>query len=294
MAKTKNRNVLPIRPAKPTNSNPLPPNTAAVSSSATPTSSAYPSTYPTEDEEEPEKKMKPFKFLELPSELRRKIYGFIFVAAPAVVDLDPDNFRKIHRSLTIFCVSKQLHNEAAHHFYSTHTIRLFPTHPGRFFKSKKPLLARLQPQYRASITSFELRLGPGFTNPPRGWVVNEALGLKDAGSVRILKVLVEIDTSDPIFKGFRRGDDGYYENFSRNLLNQVLESTPSIVEIQFDAYPSVRPDGKMMKALLGVAYEHKKMVSWGPERGWKHDILQTVIATPPVLSVTIPEIFTVA
>jgi hypothetical protein len=275
--------VLPVRPRRPSNSpahnsTQQASTTAAqsagpvlLSTSSTPSSSAYPSAYPTEDEDEDVargKKIKIFIFLELPSELRNKIYGYIFTTTPTVIDLDPDNWRKIHRSIAIFCVSKQLHDEASHHFFSTHTIRLFPTHPGRFFKTKKPLLARIAPRYRGSITSLELRLGPGFTNPPRGWIVNEALGLGDTTSVRVLKVMVEVDTSDPIFKGFRRGDDGFYENFSKELLLQVLASVPSIIEIQFDAYPSVSREGNMMKALLNVARERKKLISWGPERGW--------------------------
>jgi len=238
------------------------------SAQSTPTSSAYPSTYPSEDEEEPSEKIKSFKFLDLPSELRNKIYGMVFQSAPATIDLDPDNFRNIHRKFSLFLVSRQVHDEASHHFYSTHTIRLFPCHPGRFFKSKKPLLARLSPRYRASLTSFELRLGPGFAAPPRGWVVNDALGLKDSVSVRILKVMVQVDTSNPIFNGFRGGDDGFYETFSKNLLDQVLSSVSSIVEVQFDAWSSVQKGGAMMRALLAVANKHHKLISWGPERGW--------------------------
>jgi hypothetical protein len=71
-----------------------------------------------------------------------------------------------------------------------------------------------------------------------------------------------------IFKGFRRDEDGFYERFSRDLLNTVLMSVQSILEVQFDAYPSVRKEGDMMRGLLAVANKHKKRISWGPERGW--------------------------
>jgi hypothetical protein len=98
--------------------------------------------------------------------------------------------------------------------------------------------------------------------------VNDALGLQDATSVRLLTVFVEVDTSNPIFKGFRRDEDGFYELFSQKLLDDVLISVPSINEVQFDAYPSVGRDGDMMRGLLEIANKHKKVISWGPERGW--------------------------
>lgn len=240
---------------------------------------------------------KPFRFLNLPSELRNKIYEAYFNGAPLILDLDPDNYKSIGRMLPLFLVSKQVHEEASHYFYSTHTIRLFPTHPGRFFKTRKPLLARLPPRYRDYITSFQLRLGPGFTNPPRGWVVNEALGLRDATSVRLLTVFVEVDTSNPIFEGFRRNEDGFYEMFSRNLLDGVLTSVPSIIEVQFDAYLSVQKDGNMMRGLLEIANKHRKFISWGLERGWNEQQeaswADDVLTDPPTpnLSTVITEFF---
>jgi hypothetical protein len=98
------------------------------------------------------------------------------------------------------------------------------------------------------------------------------LGLQDATSVRLLAVFVEVDTSDPIFKGFRRDEDGFYEIFSRNLLDDVLTSVPSIGEVQFDAYPSVRQNGAMMKGLLDIVNKHGKHISWGPERDWNRKL----------------------
>jgi hypothetical protein len=239
-----------------------------LSSSSIPPPSPSPTARPLSIEDPPGDIVKPFKFFDLPSELRNKIYEIHFNSIPTILDLDPDNYKVIGGKLPLLLVSKQIHEEAAHYFYASHTVRLFPTHPGRFFKTKKPLLARLPSRHRASITSIQLRLGPGFTNPPRGWVVNDALGLQDTVSVRLLAVFVEVDTSDPIFKGFRRDEDGFYEKFSRDLLNQVLISVPSILEVQFDAYPSVREEGDMMRGLLAAANKHKKLISWGPERGW--------------------------
>lgn len=257
----------------------LPVRSAAVSrsiasTSTSPQSSAYPSAYPTDDEDENafSKKIQPFRFLSLPSELRNKIYSLAFSAVPPVIDLDPHTFSLFNRqkTLSLFRVSRQLHNEASHHFFSTHTFRLFPTYPGRYFKTKKPLLARLPAHYRASVTSLELRLGPGWNNPPRGWVVNDALGLADCTSVRVLKVFVECDPSDGIFKGFRMGE-GAYERFSAALLDGVLEGVNSIKVVEFDAYSSVKRSGDMMAGLGEVVAKYGKVVGWGPERGWDKD-----------------------
>jgi hypothetical protein len=241
-----------------------------VSGTYAPQSSECPSAYASEDDEATQVVRKPFRLLDLPSELRLKIYGILFQTIPDVIDLDPDNFRNIYRKLYILYVSRQINAEASHLFYSTSTFRIFPCHSGRFFKTKKPLLARLSPRCRASISSLELRLGPGFASPPKGWAVTETLGLKDAVNVRILKVMVQVDTSNAIFNGFRAkgAEDDFYENFSKDLLEKVLTSVPSIVDVQFDAWPGVQKDGAMLRALLDVANKHKKFISWGPERGW--------------------------
>ena len=141
------------------------------STSTTPSSSTYPSAYLSDNEDggsaEREKRAS-FPFLALPSELRNKIYSLVFSAVPQVLDLDPSTFQLLHKSkmLALFMVSRQIHLEASHRFFSTHTFRLFPTYPGRYFKTKKPLLARLPPHYRRSMTSLELRLGPGWNAPP--------------------------------------------------------------------------------------------------------------------------------
>jgi len=299
-AKAKGRIVLSIRSRGSPESTPgelTPASSVYPSANPSVNPSTNPSAYPSEDEDTAPSKVKPFRFLELPSELRNKIYSLVFNEAPDVLDLDPDNFRNVHRKMSIFLVSKQVHDEASHNLFSIHTIRLFPCHPGRFFKTKKPLLARLPSHYRASISSLELRLGPGFANPPRGWTVNDALGLKDCVKVRVLKVMVQIDTSNPIFEGYRRSDDGFYERFSMALLDDVLSSVPSIANVQFDAWTSVMKDGPMMRSLLGVANKYMKMISWGPERGWNdeknEDWMESLIAKPPVVEI-LPKISLIA
>lgn len=259
----------------------------------TPLSSAYPSTYASEVEWDaddavsklpmgtlalgdsshahvPEKKPKAkkiFRFMDLPGELRIKIYAWHFSETGDVVDLDPDNYKRIHQKLAIFRVSRIIHAEASHVFFSTRTFRIFPTTPGRPFKTKKPLLARLTPRQRSFITSLELRVGPGFNEPPRGWVVNPALGLADCVNVRRLTVFVECDPSDNIFNGFRVSD-GFYEGFSAGLLSNTLKEMPFLDRVYFDAWSSVKKTGVMMMRLMEAATAQGRQISWGPERGW--------------------------
>lgn len=212
---------------------------------------------------------KPFPFLTLPSEIRIKVYEHFFDDdnAEDVLDLGPDNYKRYHRKLGLMRVSRQVHDEATHVFYSTRTFRVFPTHPGKYFKSKRPLLARLKKCQRECITSLQLRLGPGWGAPPRGWLVNDALGLKEFTSLRKLDVFVECDPSDGVFKGFRRSE-GYYEAFSRRLMSQVIEALPNADTVMFDGYSSVKKKGAMMQGLLEEARNLELTVCWGPEHGW--------------------------
>ncbi|KAL7902733.1 hypothetical protein HDV63DRAFT_169285 [Trichoderma sp. SZMC 28014] len=210
----------------------------------------------------------PFHFLSLPSELRVKIYEYYFDENEDVLDLSPENYKRYHKRLGLMRVCKLLRDEATYFFYGTRTFRIFPTYPGKYFKSKKPILARLKPRQRECITSLELRLGPGWNAPPKGWAVNDALGLKDCINVHKLKVLVECDPSDNIFKGFRRSE-GFYEKFSRQLLASVLEELPAVDAVEFDAWSSVKKSGAMMTGLFKVVTEREGLsIQWGPDRGW--------------------------
>ena len=213
----------------------------------------------------------PFHFLSLPSELRLKIYDYYFDEKDTVIDLSPHNHKVIHKRLVLMKVCKQLRDEATHYFYSTRCFRIFPTYPGRYFKTKKPLLSRMKPHQRREIGTLELRLGPGWNAPPAGWTVNPALGLQECVGCHKLVVFVEFDPSDTYFKGFRRSE-GFYEAFSKKLFLAVLSELPGIQVIEFDGWRSVKKSGAMMNGLLGVAEKSGKLISWGPERGWTDEM----------------------
>lgn len=208
----------------------------------------------------------PFRFFDLPYELRLRVYELLLVF-PKTLDLDPANGRAIVPFLRLFFVSRRIHDEASRVFYSRNTFRVFPIH-GRFINHKAPLLARLPPLYRSYMTKFELRLGPGWTKPPKGWVTDARLKLEDAAKVHMLKVFVECDpASHPIFEGFRLGDD-YYTHFSVGLLRGLFAQLPSLSKVEFDAYPSVPKSSPLLQGLVDEVKAGNKRILWGPESGW--------------------------
>lgn len=207
-----------------------------------------------------------FRFMDLPHDLRVKIYEYHFAPIGHVVDLEHGNYFTIHKRLSLFRVCRQIYHEASHVFYSTKTFRIFPI-DGRFSRAKKGLLARMKPRARAHLTSLELRLGPGWSKPYRSWVVDPLVGLADCVNVHRLCVYIEIDPSDNIFNGWRKSN-GFYEQFCQNLLDEILKAVPSVDKVQFDARISVKKAGNMTSCLLETARANDRAICWGPERGW--------------------------
>lgn len=204
-----------------------------------------------------------FRFFDLPSELRRRILTMA-LSLNRTVDLDPLNNFDAPERLSIFLTSRRMHEEAYHVFYGGHTFRIFPTH-WRFFGHKvQSLLSRLSPRYRKALISLELRLGPGWSNPPKSWRVTNRLALEDMAGVRKLKVFTECDPSHDIFKGFRFARD-FFTNFAGDILEEIMRRLPSLGEVQFDGYPSVSLDGPLMTRLTDEVKRGEKIIMWGPE-----------------------------
>lgn len=193
----------------------------------------------------------PFPFFDLPIELRSKVLSYNLTEAQPI-DLDPNNYRSGRQRLNYFLVSHRFHAEASHMFYGNHSFRIFPTH-GRFFSHRtKPLLQRLPSRYRELLTTLELRLGPGWSNPPKSWWVDSRLGIEEMVKVRTLKVFVECDPSHDIFKGFRIGKD-FFTEFAAHLLEEITRRLPALLCVEFDGWPSVMREGPLMKKLVAVA-----------------------------------------
>jgi hypothetical protein len=213
-------------------------------------------------ESENEHEFMPFRFFDLPAELRRKILDYKYHLGKTL-DID----LRVVKLLSTFFVSKQYYSEAAQSFYSSNTFRLLPTHgaAGHPKKNIQPLIKWFSTASRALITSLEVRLGPFWTKPPRCWVIDDALGLEDAVSVRVLKVFIEVDPAHAIFGGFRSVKLSYTA-FCCGLLRDIISRLPSIREVEFDGYEHVWLGLPLMPSLIQVARDGGMRVSFGPGR----------------------------
>lgn len=227
------------------------------------------------DKLEPEPLPNPFRFLDLPSEIRLRVYHFVLFT-PTRKSALKNNAGTVGSSakkskpvaptshrIALFLVSHRVHDEASHFFYSSQIFRLFPVQDF----SRRPAVRALPRRHRSSVTTIELILGNSWTAPPRSWTVNQGLGLHDMVLTRTLKVFIECDPSQPVFEGFRISKE-YYTEFAGRLMKQILERLPGLVQVEFDAYPSVHKNGSLMSRLLEETRAAQKKVLWGPERGW--------------------------
>lgn len=220
-----------------------------------------------EEEDTPAEEITPFRFFDLPSEIRNKIYSLILFS-PRRFNPKTGIFRpplSSHR-ISLFLTSRLIHEEAAYLYYSAQTFRIFPIQD----YSRLPTVRALSPRYRPSITTIELILGSSWTAPPKSWTVNNGLGLHEMKIVRTLKIFIQCDPSHPAFEGFRVSRD-YYTWFSGELLRQILKTLPSLVQVEFDGNPSVDKNGSLMSRLRLEVRQARKKILWGPQRGWKKE-----------------------
>ena len=210
-----------------------------------------------------------FRFFNLPSELRHKVLSYLLLQN-RIIDLDPANAISNPARLNLFLTSRRMHEEAYHVFYGIHTFRIFPIHP-RFFGSRvKSVLSRLSPRYRAALVSLELRLGTGWSKPPKTWTVTDKLGLQDCTRVRSLEVFVECDPSHQIFHGFRVSID-FFTDFSSNLLESIVKRLPYLEWVTFNRHgPSVRRDSELMSRLQEAVLKGQKRIAWAKGK-WAED-----------------------
>ena len=177
---------------------------------------------------------------------------------------DQNNYRTIRPRLTILLATRRTHHEAHSIFYSQ-PIRLFPHHNhGKFFYTKKPLLTRLPPHYRAMCRTLELRLGSGWSKPPACQNTGPVLGLQDCIRVRTLRIFVECDPSDGFFNGFRGKDstEETYSVFCLSLLKGIMEQVPSLQTVEIDAF--VKKDAPLLALLRERVEQSGLALVWGP------------------------------
>ena len=236
-----------------------------------------------------------FLFFELPLELRLRIYEYA-LTAPNVIDLDVMNSKHVMPLLRLLQVSKAFYEEAYPVFYKENIFRLFPLQ-SHYYKTKRPLIARLPAKHRKYMTQCELRLGPGWNNPPRAWAFPargarvSRLWTNDLTSVKILHIFVECDPGHEIFNGFRV-DEHFYTKFSGALVKDTFERCPSINVVRFDAWPSVVQDCALVQELVRQVEIAGLRIVWGNIQSREDKELAnavpnklTTIALPPLIEV---------
>lgn len=212
-----------------------------------------------------------FRLFSLPAEIRNRVYA---LALPTIKPAVPNrrqrakkpspNSSQTLRRLSLFLISKRLHAEASHLFYTSLTFRIFPLQDDH----QLPTLLNISPHYRQHLTSLELILGSDWQKPPASWRVTPALGLSDLKALRTLKVFVSFDPSHPIFKNYRVSYS-FYTDFCGDLLAKILDGVPRNLEsVRFDANPGVQLGGPLMSRLLEEVVKRDLNVRWGPDRGW--------------------------
>jgi hypothetical protein len=209
-----------------------------------------------------------FPFLSLPSELRYKIYNLLLFSHPdPVASSDPYNHELLPtlRTLSLLLVNHRIHAEATHLLYSSTTFRLFPLQDFLYL----PTPSDLAPHYRSHITRLTLTLGASWTAPPANWRVSKGLArcLSRLKLVRTLRILVQLDPSQPMFEKYRVSY-AFFTDFCGELLRDVLKAMPKLETVELAGYSNVEPDGPLVSRLRLEAEQKGKAIRWSRESGW--------------------------
>ncbi|EXJ92037.1 hypothetical protein A1O3_00587 [Capronia epimyces CBS 606.96] len=209
------------------------------------------------DEEVPMGKR--FPFLELPAEIRNRIYSLVLFSKLGYRGADGGKKRRT----SILAVSKKVHQEASYILYSSLSFRIFPLQDF----TPAPVIQELRPMYRSMVTKLEMVVGSSWTSPPKTWRVSKLLArrLGRLSAVQTLKVFVELDPSLPMFEKYRVSYD-FYTDFCGDLLSEVLAAMPHLTALEMDGNPGIDSTGPLVSRLLAEAENKGKMCTLGPTK----------------------------
>ena len=192
-----------------------------------------------------------FDFLNLPRELRDRVYHFVLFSEPSYEKAPAPS---------ILTVNRQCHEEAARVLYSHTPIRVFLKQE---FQSP-PSVWEVPRRYRKWVTTLEIILGTSWTSPPKSWRVTKSLArlLSKFEAVRRLEIFVEMDPSIPLFDNHRVSET-FYTDFCGLLLRNTLLATPQVKIVQIDGNTFVKKNGPLVARLRETTEKQGMTVTWG-------------------------------